>query len=96
MPTRYSDPLLTCDGCGSTAPRPVTRGIGLESHKAAWRALYASGWRVVANPYEQGVRLLPRTSLVSCPSCPPAAPGDTEGLYRPQAPSVDLPVPTAP
>jgi hypothetical protein len=82
MPAHYSDPVLTCDGCGVTRERPLTRGVGLEGYKAASRTLHESGWRVVSNPYERPSRLLPRTALVSCADCPPVEPGDPQGVYR--------------
>lgn len=82
MPTHYSDPVLTCDGCGAMRERPVTKGVGLEAYKAAGQAFRESGWTIVSNLYERPSRLLPRTALVSCPDCPPAEPGDPEGVYR--------------
>lgn len=82
MPTLYSDQALTCDRCGATRERPLTRGVGLEGYKAEQRAFTASGWRMIPNPYEQTSRLLPRSSLVSCLDCPPAEPGDPGGVYR--------------
>ncbi len=82
MPVHYANPVLSCDNCGATRERPVTKGVGLEAYKNAWQAFHASGWRMVTNPHEQPSRLLPRTSLVSCPDCPAVEPGDPTGRYR--------------
>lgn len=81
MPTHHTNPVLTCDGCGATRARPA-RGPGLERYKAEMRAFLESGWRMTQNPYEQPLRLLAHTSLVSCPDCPQVEPGDPEGVYR--------------
>jgi hypothetical protein len=71
MPTHYNDPTLTCDTCGVTRPRPRTRGVTQEEYRAEREEFNTSGWTMKANPHERPLRLLPHTSIVSCPGCPP-------------------------
>ncbi|MGW6606043.1 hypothetical protein [Streptomyces sp. NPDC055036] len=64
MPTHYKDPVLVCDGCGTTTPRPAA---------GAWTPLHEEGWRWIGNQ-EQPLRFVPKTFLFSCPGCPRVQP----------------------
>jgi hypothetical protein len=65
MPTHYRDPVITCDGCGTTTDRPASR--------EGKRKLQERGWRGRGNPHERPLRFAPHTFLWSCPGCPPVA-----------------------
>jgi|GEM_PF-4431786 len=66
MPTHYRDPILVCDTCGATTPRPAP---GDKNAKAAFG--HPGGWTGIGNPHEKPLRIAPRTQIWACGNCPP-------------------------